>query len=481
MSTRIAVSSLGLQVVAVLAALPPMQGAAAQQGAADTVRYTVTFDAAEPRLVAVTLGWILRSPTLEIDAEASTSGSPSGGRFVNDLRIETAAGTAVAAAREAPGRWRVDARPGTRLRARYRLRIDHAALRVTGSPVYDWGRTIAEVAWTTRELAFVTGRMLFLTPTGMTRAEAVVQSPPGWRTVSSWGVSEGGRLSLRASRDELREGFVAAGRLELSRHVAGSLALVVATPSAMPSRDRREIRRVAGSSLGRFVRLMGGAPRASLGMPYREVVLLTAAAPALELAGGGLAWKDIVLLAPPGDEPWSPRALAAVAHELFHLWNARAFRYRTPRERWFSEGVAEYLALRALLDEGVIGDDGYRDLMDGAFDRYRHDSWIGENSILRAGDLKFAHRGLVHDGGLLVAACIDADMRRATNGARALDDVLRAMFQRFDAGERTYDTGDVFDLVSELAGDAVARPLQRMVDGTASLGLWRCATERPTR
>ena len=60
------------------------------------------------------------------------------------------------------------------------------------------------------------------------------------------------------------------------------------------------------------------------------------------------------------------------------------------------------------------------------------------------------------------------------------DDLLRAMFRRFDAGERMYDTAALFELVGELANPATARRLERMVEGTASLGLWRCATEVPS-
>ena len=133
-----------------------------------------------------------------------------------------------------------------------------------------------------------------------------------------------------------------------------------------------------------------------------------------------------------------------------------------------------------LLAEGLLTPRDYRDLMDAAFDRFRLDGWIGENSILRAGEALSTHRALVHDGGLLVVACIDAEIQRATDGEKTIDDLLRAMFRRFDAGGRMYDTAALFELVRELTNAATARRLERMVEGTASLGLWRCATEVPS-
>jgi predicted metalloprotease with PDZ domain len=148
------------------------------------------------------------------------------------------------------------------------------------------------------------------------------------------------------------------------------------------------------------------------------------------------------------------------------------------RDAWFVEGVGAYYALRARFARRQLTGKEWQQAMDEAFDRYRMDSWIGVNSIARAGDQP-AHRALVVDGGLLVAACMEADMRRATERARGLHDLLRTLFERFDQNGRRYDTAAIFEVVTELAGDVASRPLQRMVEGTASLGLWRCATEAP--
>jgi predicted metalloprotease with PDZ domain len=150
------------------------------------------------------------------------------------------------------------------------------------------------------------------------------------------------------------------------------------------------------------------------------------------------------------------------------------------RDAWFVEGVGAYYDLRARLARQELDEKGWQQAMDQAFERYRLDSWIGVNSLARAADQP-EHRALVVDGGLLVVACMEADMRRATDDGRGLHDLLRTLFERHERSARRYDTAAIFEVVTELAGDVASRPLQRMVEGTASLGLWRCATESPTR
>lgn len=467
------------QAVAAITGAAPAHGQV--EDARNIAQYTVTFDAARPGDVRVDLTWVPRTSSLVLEIEdAPLPGLPDGAAgFVHELRARTVNGAFVPLAREAPGRWRLDAKADDAVFVSYRARLEHSARNADGTPRYDWSRPVSELALALPDLAFATGRVLFLLPEDMTRAVVRARLPEHWHVVTSW-ERAGSEVSFRASRDELRAGMIAAGRLTVSRYAAGGIALTLATPLTLPAADRERVTRAATTSLGRYTRVLGGMPRSALGRPYRGVTLLVAEAPAAALAGGGLAWKDVVLLLPPGPESWNRQALVSVAAELFELWSGRAFRHRTARDAWFTEGSTTYYALRVLLAEGLLTANDYRDLMDAAFDRYRQDPWIGGNSILRAGAERDAHRALVVDGGLLVVACIDADLRRATDGAKAIDDLTRAMFRRFDAGARMYDTAALFELVGELAGDATARRLERMVEGTASLGLWRCATEVPS-
>lgn len=459
--------------------------AAAAQGDAEppggTARFTVTFDATRPQDVRVDIAYVTRAATLDLGIEdAPLPGLPDGAAaFVHELRARTGDDRLVPAARLAPGRWRLHVPQGTPVSLSYVLRLEHAARNPDGTPRVDWSRPISELAFAMPGLSFATGRVLFLVPDGMDRAEVQVRLPERWQVVASWETA-GSPGSFRVSREELRAGMLAAGLLHVSRHAAGGIALTLATPAALPDADRDRLTRAATVSLGWFRQVMGGTPRLALNRPYERVAVLVGEAPDAALAGGGLAWKDIVLLLPPGRALSNREALVSVIAELFELWSGRGFRHRTARDAWFTEGSTTYFALRALLAAGLLTRADYRDLMDAAFDRFRLDAWIGENSILRAGESLAAHRALVQDGGLLVVACIDADVRRATEGARRIDDLARAMFRRFDAGDRMYDTAALFELVSELADAATARRLERMVEGTASLGLWRCATEVPS-
>lgn len=407
----------------------------------------------------------------------SVDGLPQGlASFVRNPTA-TRAGVPKEIARISPGFWQVDARPGDTLRLAYTLALQHDAVESDGTPKYAWSLTAAEVAFARPRLWFASGRALLAVPEGVDRAEVTVFAPTAWRTVASWERLPGSVPAFRVSSIEaLQDGMIATGLMETSTREVAGVALTVATSGERLRRVRERVDRVAGASLGRFAKMMGGMPRLALGRPYRHVVLLVVEEPNPHLAGGGLAWKDIVLLMPPGDQAVE-RLDAAIAHELFHLWNARAFRYRTPRESWFAEGVTEFYALRALRELGLLSAAAHRSRMEEAFERYRHDPWIGGGSIAMAGEQKFAHRVLVYDGGLLVAACLDADMRRATKGERSLDDLLRLMIGRFDASARRYDNAAIYAAVQELSDETTARMLARMIEGSAPLALWRCATE----
>lgn len=460
-------------------------GAAAQGATIGEPRYIVAFDADRVRHVRVTLDLVLRSTQLVMDTTGLGGPDGSVAAFVRELRAERGSGerAPVSVRKEGAGRWVLDARPGDHVRISYRIALHHDSLASTGSPATDWSVPLVEVAFARRTLAYLTGRALFVTPPIERSEESLgarveLRLPAGWRAVTSW-ESRGGPTVFRAGdHGVLREGFVAAGpakALEVTRHRTAGLALDVATWGSSAQAERDAITRTAASALGTYAAVFGRVPATARGTPYRRVAILVADEDAPARAGGALLRKDVVLLAPPG--PARAPLLGAVAHQLFHLWNGRAFSHRSPAELWFAEGITEYYALHALRRAGVLSDSGYTEALDAAFSRFRRDSWIGVNSIAQGGQAIGAHRALVHDGGLLTAACMDPDIHTTTNGAHDLDDLMRALYERHDTGDRRYDNAAIYDALRTVADDAAARRITRVVEGSAPLSLWRCATE----
>ena len=70
--------------------------------------------------------------------------------------------------------------------------------------------------------------------------------------------------------------------------------------------------------------------------------------------------------------------------------------------------------------------------------------------------------------GCVVAFLLDAAIRRATSGARSLDDVMRAAFDRF-SGARGYTEAEFRALASEVAGADLSAWLAAAIDTTGEL------------
>lgn len=256
---------------------------------------------------------------------------------------------------------------------------------------------------------------------------------------------------------------------------APSLTIDAAAWASREQRDRAG--RVANLTLAWYTKSVG-APPAVQG-PTVRVRLVIGESMDSSAAVGAATPKSLTLFARVTRGASADALDAAIARELFTLWSGRGFRQRTPAESWFARGTTEYFALRALRATGFLSDTAFHKRFDEAFARYKQDTWIGTNSIAQAGAHQAEHGALVLEGGLLLSACLDANLHRASKGARGIDDLLRAMAARFDTAGRPYDNAAIVSLVLERSDDATARGFSRLVEGSAPLALWTCATEVP--
>ena len=70
-----------------------------------------------------------------------------------------------------------------------------------------------------------------------------------------------------------------------------------------------------------------------------------------------------------------------------------------------------------------------------------------------------------YGNGAVAAMCLDLGVRRATQGARSLDDVVRHLWAGTYEQSRGYDLDDVHRAVREVAGDELVERLQALVAG----------------
>ncbi|WP_053845824.1 M61 family metallopeptidase [Paracidovorax avenae] len=181
--------------------------------------------------------------------------------------------------------------------------------------------------------------------------------------------------------------------------------------------------------------------------------------------------------------------LGLISHEHFHTWNVKRLRpaelarYDYTQENytrllWFFEGFTSYYDDLLLRRAGLIDDATYLRLLakninqvlqtpgrrvqsvaDASFDAwvkyYRQDENTPNATVS------------YYTKGALVGLCLDLALRR--EGRTTLDDVMRALWDRCDAGPMTED--DLLAVLEALSGRSFAREIAEWVHGTGDLPL----------
>lgn len=219
-------------------------------------------------------------------------------------------------------------------------------------------------------------------------------------------------------------------------------------------------------------------------LPYEKYVFFNL----LTGSGGGLEHRNSTVLM---SNRWATRSrptylswLNLVCHEFFHTWNVKRLRpvelgpfdYENEvhsRSLWVAEGITSYYDRLLVRRAGLCTDKEYlagdpprpgaseskskndierlqetpgrlvQPLEDSSFD-----SWI---KFYRR-DENSANIGIsYYTKGAVVAFLLDAEIRRATNDAKSLDDVMRLAFERF-SGDTGFTPEQFRAVVTEVAG-----------------------------
>lgn len=216
-------------------------------------------------------------------------------------------------------------------------------------------------------------------------------------------------------------------------------------------------------------------------------------------AGGGTEHlNSTIMQTRPGvftDEDRYAGFLGLVAHELFHTWNVKNFRpagitpYGFVNENytpdlWIVEGITSYYDDLTLARTGQMTVDKYLDRIGSGvgatrnkFARNRQslsesswDAWIHLFALQRHADrdnvmVNFYGRGS------LAALCLDLHIRELTGNERSLDDVMRAMNERYPWTRGGYTPADFRAVASDIAAADLDRWFDDHIDGTVPLPL----------
>jgi predicted metalloprotease with PDZ domain len=181
------------------------------------------------------------------------------------------------------------------------------------------------------------------------------------------------------------------------------------------------------------------------------------------------------------------RLLSLAAHEFFHTWNVKSFRpegihpYDYQRENytrllWVAEGATSYYDDMLLVRTGHVKPAKYLETLGNAIDSMRNRPAETVQSIEQASFdawIQFAAHSPddvnakvdFYSKGSLVSLLIDLEMRRRSNGRANLEQVMRALYQRFPMSGPGYSTQDLQRIIEELSGSRFDELFQRHVRG----------------
>lgn len=223
-----------------------------------------------------------------------------------------------------------------------------------------------------------------------------------------------------------------------------------------------ELRRYVAQALDTYGALFGGPPRDGSGKPLGRLRFEIKHGPAaFGEADPGLVRLTLNNQKVFGQEAWP----LVVLHEMFHLWNAERFRYRTDEEQWFNEGITELYAMRTAVQMGIIPRDQVPVRFAIPLACYVTAKGLGTVSMREAGPKKSVHYFLVYHGGLTAGLVLDREIRRQSAGERSLDDLMRWLYAGFDARDRRYTIEDLATALDQI-GVGNYRPfLERYIVG----------------
>ncbi|MGH9172835.1 MAG: M61 family metallopeptidase, partial [Vicinamibacterales bacterium] len=198
-------------------------------------------------------------------------------------------------------------------------------------------------------------------------------------------------------------------------------------------------------------------------------------------AGGGLEHKNSFLTMSGRFTTKTPRAyqawLGLVAHEYFHNWNVKRLRpidlgpffdYENEvltKALWIAEGFTDYYAGLLVKRAGLSTRDQYLEELTSqieavqntpgrlvtSVDMASYDTWIKQYRP----DENTANTTVnYYPKGAVIAFLLDARIRRATNGAKSLDDGMQLAYQRY-SGPKGYTLEQFYQTMSDTAGTSL--------------------------
>jgi predicted metalloprotease with PDZ domain len=398
---------------------------------------------------------------------------------VKAIAARTSDGAPLDIERSRPNRWRVSTGGAPRIVISYQLACEDRSVTTN---------------WVGDDFAVFNGPATFMTPVEPGATSRVhgrrphlvrLELPSGW-TQSMTGLAAAADKQPHHYRaadfDELMDSPILAGpmtvrefRVDGSQHVLASVG-----PPGEWNADRavRDLKPIVEET-GRFWH----------GLPFRRYVFLIV----FRQGGGGLEHATSTLVTanptrsgtPDGYRAW----LGLMSHEYFHAFNVKRLRpvelgpfdyEQRPQTTslWLSEGVTSYYGNLMIRRAELSTTEQWLGSLTSAIRQLQRspgrlqqtlaqsslDVWTNSLSGINPGTGTVSY----YVKGQVVGFLLDARIRRATNGRKSLDDVMRRAYERY-AGSRGF-TGEEFQAtVREVAGIDSTDWFRRVLASTEEL------------
>lgn len=159
-----------------------------------------------------------------------------------------------------------------------------------------------------------------------------------------------------------------------------------------------------------------------------------------------------------------------LAHELFHNWNGRVIEREEPEQLfyWFSEGVTDFYTRRLLFRAGLIDADEYIKNLNRSLLNYAQSPVRNEPATRILADF-WKNRDverLPYLRGDVLALLLDYEIRKASNGTRSLDNLVREMVNESNITKKRWSTDSVIAVARKYVSDDICKQIRAAaVDG----------------
>lgn len=170
--------------------------------------------------------------------------------------------------------------------------------------------------------------------------------------------------------------------------------------------------------------------------------------------------------------------LQFTAHEIFHIWNGRILNQKSQYEVWFKEGFTQYYGYITPYRIGLYGKEQFIYYLKDDYQEYlRNYEASNDIALARVNEGIARQEGrnqsesirnfIMYRKGALTASLVDDEIKKATNGQKSLDDLIRYMLTEYK--DKAYSSDDIIKSLNSITGKDFTKFFSDFIYGRTKL------------